>query len=219
MKRCVLVCVLLLTAVPLWAGYGLSNVVTRQIQRAQAFEEAADSVVTAPEVQQVAQKEPPAQAAALATGYPYTIHLSSWRDRGEALREMEKLSSRLDMLFVTKIDLGAPGIWYRVDHGIFPTIKDAVARLRDLKSRGVIDQGAFVGSSVGMAIELDTYGSMEEAEEEARELGLSGIAPYIVREGDTVFRLLVGAYPDEKSALPAMEDLRALGYSPILKKR
>jgi septal ring-binding cell division protein DamX len=219
MKRCVLVCVLLLTAVPLWAGYGLSNVVTRQIQRGPVIEEVTEAAAEMPEVQPAVQEIPPAQPAVSATARPYTIHLSSWRNRDEALREMEEMRSRLDTIFITKIDLGPSGVWYRVDHGMFPTIREAVARIRDLKSRGVIDRGAFVGGEVGLAIELGTYESMEEAREEAQELALSGIAYYIVREGNAVFRLLVGAYNDEKSAVPAMEDLRALGYSPVLKKR
>jgi hypothetical protein len=219
MKRCVLVCVLLLTAVPLWAGYGLSNVVTRQIQRGPVIEEVTEAAAEMPEVQPAVQEIPPAQPAVSATARPYTIHLSSWRNRDEALREMEEMRSRLDTIFITKIDLGPSGVWYRVDHGMFPTIREAVARIRDLKSRGVIDRGAFVGGEVGLAIELGTYESMEEAREEAQELALSGIASYIVREGSAVFRLLVGAYNDEKSAVPAMEDLRALGYSPVLKKR
>lgn len=219
MKRCVLMCVLLLTALPLWAGYGLSNVVTREIQRGPVIEEVAEEPAAMPEVQPAVQEIPPAQPAVSAAARPYTIHLSSWRNRGEALREMEEIRSRLDTIFVTKIDLGPSGVWYRVDHGMFPTIREAVARIRDLKSRGVIDRGAFVGGEVGLAIELGTYESMEEAQEEAQELALSGIASYIVREGNAVFRLLVGAYHDEKSAVPAMEDLRALGYSPVLKKR
>ena len=219
MKRCVLMCVLLLTALPLWAGYGLSNVVTRQIQRGPVIEEVTEAAAEMPEVQPAVQEIPPAQPAVSATARPYTIHLSSWRNRGEALREMEEIRSRLDTIFVTKIDLGPSGVWYRVDHGMFPTIREAVARIRDLKSRGVIDRGAFVGGEVGLTIELGTYESMEEARDEAQELALSGIASYIVREGSAVFRLLVGAYNDEKSAVPAMEDLRALGYSPVLKKR
>lgn len=33
MRRCVLSCVLVLVALPLWAGYGLSNVVKKEIHR------------------------------------------------------------------------------------------------------------------------------------------------------------------------------------------
>lgn len=129
------------------------------------------------------------------------------------------MRSRLDPVYLTKIDLGASGLWYRIDYGLFPTIKEAVARLRELKAKNIIDKGAFVGGEVAFAIEIGAYESMQEAKDEAQELIDQGIVPYIVKESDSLFRLLAGAYPDEKSAAPAVSDLNALGYSPALKKR
>lgn len=215
MKRCVLICALFLMAPPLWAGYDLSNTVTREIHRGPVIEEVQDE----PLKQQTSEKAIAPVSPAKTVYYPYTIHLSSWQDPKEACRQIEKMQSKLDMLFITKIDLGASGVWHRVDHGIFPTIKDAVARLRELKARDVIDKGAFVGGQVPYAIELGTYESVQEANDDARELKDQDMVPYVIREQDTVFRLLLGSYPDEKSAAPAMEDLKALGFDPTLKKR
>ena len=215
MKRCVLICALFLMAAPLWAGYDLSNTVTREIHRAPVIEDVQDE----PLKESAPEKTAAAVSPAKTVYYPYTIHLSSWQDPKEASRQIEKMQAGLDMLFITKIDLGASGIWYRIDHGIFPTIKDAVARLRELKAKNVIDKGAFVGGQVAYAIELGTYESMQEATDDAQELRDLGMVPYVIRERDTVLRLLLGAYPDEKSAAPAMEDLKALGFDPTLKKR
>ena len=215
MKRCVLMWALLLTAQPLWAGYGLSNVVTREIHRGPVIEE-----IQVENTERPALKEPaPKASAAKVVYYPYTIHLSSWQDPREALQQMEKMKTRLDTLYITKIDLGTSGVWHRIDYGLFPNIKDAVSRLRELKSKNIIDKGAFVGGEVPFAIEVGTYESLQEAEDEAKELTDQGIAPYIVKERDSFFRLLCGAYPDETSAAPAVGDLKAMGFSPALKKR
>ncbi len=215
MKRCVLICVLFLTAAPLWAGYDLSNTVTREIHRGPVIEEVRDEPLKEPAPEKTVTAVSPAKTVY----YPYTIHLSSWQDPKEAYRQIEKMQARLDTLFITKVDLGASGVWHRIDHGLFPTIKDAVARLRELKAKKVIDKGAFVGGQVAYAIELGTYESVQEANDDARELKTQGMVPYVVREQDAVFRLLLGAYPDEKSAAPAMEDLKALGFDPTFKKR
>ncbi len=215
MKRCVLICAMYLMAAPLWAGYDLSNTVTREIHRGPVIEEVQDEPLKKPAPEKPAVAVSPAKTVY----YPYTIHLSSWQDPKEAYLQIEKMQSRLDTLFITKIDLGASGVWHRIDHGIFPTIKDAVARLRELKAKNVIDKGAFVGSQVAYAIELGTYESVQEANGDARELKAQGMVPYVIRERNSVFRLLLGAYPDEKSAAPAMEDLKALGFDPIFKKR
>ncbi|HNR52146.1 MAG: Sporulation related domain protein [Deltaproteobacteria bacterium ADurb.BinA179] len=215
MRRCVLSCVLVLVALPLWAGYGLSNVVKKEIHRGPVIEEIPVEQADRPAGQTAA----PAAAPAKTTYYPYTIHLSSWQDQKEATRQIEKMRSRLDPVYLTKIDLGASGLWYRIDYGLFPTIKEAVARLRELKAKNIIDKGAFVGGEVAFAIEIGAYESMQEAKDEAQELIDQGIVPYIVKESDSLFRLLAGAYPDEKSAAPAVSDLNALGYSPALKKR
>ncbi len=215
MKRCVLICVLFLAAAPLWAGYDLSNTVTREIHRGPVIEEVQDEPLKQPAPGKTVAAVSPAKTVF----YPYTIHLSSWQDPKEAYRQIEKMQARLDTLFITKIDLGASGIWHRIDHGLFPTIKDAVARLRELKARNAIDKGAFVGGQVAYGIELGTYESVQEANDEARELKTQGMVPYVIREQDAVFRLLLGAYPDEKSAAPAMEDLKALGFDPTFKKR
>lgn len=215
MKRCVLLCMLFLMASPLWAGYGLSNVVTKEVHRGPVIEE----IPVEPDERPAPEKTAESGSYAKTVYYPYTLHLSSWQDPLEASRELKKMQPRLDTLYITKIDLGASGIWYRIDHGLFPTIRDAVARLRELKAKNAIDKGAFVGGEVAFAIELGTYGSMQEAQEEAQELIEQGIVPYIVKERDSHFRLLAGAYPDDKSAAPAIEDLNALGFSPVVKKR
>ncbi|HHO75427.1 MAG TPA: SPOR domain-containing protein [Deltaproteobacteria bacterium] len=216
MKRLVLICMLTLIALPLWADYGLSNVVTKQINRSS---QAAEPIKMP--VQEVVPKQTakPSVSYTKTVYYPYTIHTSSWQDPSAAKQQVEKIAPKLEKVFITKIDLGAPGIWYRVDYGAFPAIKEAVARLRELVAEKVIEQGAFVGSAVPFAIEVGMYDSLEKTEKVVRELKQNDISTYVLKEDNTIYRLLCGAYPDAKSASPAYNDLKALGFNPKIMKR
>jgi len=216
MKRLVLICIMFSTALPLWADYGLSNVVTKEIHRSSPVGEMNEE----PEQEVVpSQTTPPAVSYTKTLYYPYTIHTSSWQDPLDAIERVEKIRPKLGKVFITKIDLGASGLWYRVDYGIFSTIKEAVVRLRELVAEKSIEQGAFVGSTVPFAIEIGMYDTLEKAEKVAGELEQNDIITYVLKEDDTLYRLLCGAYPDAKSASPAYNDLNALGLHPKIKKR
>ncbi len=203
MKIGILALMLALAASPLWADFGLSNVVTKEIHR-------TVPLLETPAVVRDCKKE---------DFYPYTIHLSSWQAPEDALREREMLELEQEPLFITKINLGDSGVWYRLDYGLFVSIKDAVLRLRSLQGSGSIDKGAFVGGAVPYAVELGMFAEEGEARKEQMRLMGLGIIPYVVRESGMCFRLLVGAYPDMDSAQPIQEDLRALGLKASISKR
>lgn len=218
MRQFILVCILTLTALPLQAQWGLSNVVTKEIHRSPSLpadppvaEENPAPAVTKQDVQQISYTK--------TTNYPYTIHLSSFETPQEAARQAVKMKSKLDTVFVTKIDLGEAGIWYRMDYGAFPTIKDAVLKLQELKNKGIVDKGTFVGGSVPYTIEIGMYNSMKDAQSKAQKLAGKGVISYVIKEREDIYRLLAGAYPNEKSAAPAMNDLMAMNLLPTLKKR
>lgn len=226
MRRLVLLVVwFCLASLPVRADYGLSNVVERQIDRAQATGQGIPvppDEMTPPAQEQAQpgkkQQEAPVQYKK-SVFYPYTIHISSWQSKKDALSHQKRQAQSLDPVFVTKIDLGATGIWFRVDYGIFTNQKEANDRMNDLKAQGLIDQESFIGSAVPYAIELGVFPDRAGASDEARRLREKGVVPYIMKETATVFRLLAGAYPGKKSAGPALEDLVALGLQPKITKR
>ena len=220
MKRLILVCILSLIALPLWADYGLSNVVTKEIHRTDVVEETPEEAVEEPAPKPQVQENAPQAVPYTKTAYfPYTIHMSSWQDPQAALEQSRQMQSSLGTVFITKIDLSSSGVWYRVDYGVFHTIKDAVTKLRELVANKVIEKGAFVGSQVPYAIEIGMYDTENKAKEAARDLDQKGIMSYVLKETDGLYRLLVGAYPDTKSAIPAYNDLKELGLTPTMKKR
>ncbi len=226
MKHSILICLFVLMALPVRADFGLSNMVRKEIHHTPGIQ---DSVPEPPAQKQDAQMQmkalPQAQPKAQeipfakARHYPYTIHLASWQDQNDAMRQYERMRSRMEPLFITKIDLGPSGIWYRLDFGVFPTIKEAVLKLQEMKSRGLVDKGAFVGGSVPYAIEIGFFRSRQEAQARLKYLADKGVVTYAVKERDDLYRLLAGAYPDEQSSSAAMKDLAAMNLNPAVKKR
>lgn len=193
----------LIIALPAHADFGLSNTVEKEIHRP-----AADATAVTPSA-----------ACPKEEFYPYTIHLSSWPDPRSAMDQIEKQEKSVGPLFMTKIDLGNSGIWYRVDFGAFPSIKEAVMKLRELQKKRIIDKGAFVGRAAPYTLQLGQYPKADTATGQVRTLRRQGIMAYVISETPTCHRLLVGAYPDMESARLMHDDLRALGLSPSVTKR
>ncbi|HPC46963.1 MAG TPA: SPOR domain-containing protein [Deltaproteobacteria bacterium] len=223
-----------------WADYGLSNVVQKRIDRNAAQTQGTPSQKAA--AQETAAKTPPAEQAApphpapaaaspepprpakaasyvKTEYYAYTIHVSSWQSKKDALNHHQRLSRQLDPVFVTKIDLGPRGLWYRVDYGAFTNTAQASSRMEELKAMGIIDPASFIGEPVPYAVELGVYADRSRAVSEAGSLLSKGIAAYVIKENAAVYRLLVGAYPDRKSARPVLDDLTTLGIPGKLSQR
>ena len=229
MKSLLLIVVVCLFALPLWAGYGLSNMITKEISR-------ENQPPAAPPLQvpgqvptksiQPAAPEKPLKNVPLAARefkkiifYPYTIHISSWEKSEDVLADYDKKYRKLEMVFITKIDLGQAGIWYRIDYGAFTTFKEADLKMKEMQAKNIIDPGAFIGPSSPYTIELGVFNGKEEALAQAHKLRTKGLIPYIMKEPGNVYRLLAGAYPDKKSAEPAREDLKFMGLQPKITKR
>jgi len=229
-RRLVLmVVVFCLAALPGWADYGLSNVVEKKIDRSQPSEQKlpASPEAMSPSVPAKAPEQTPARKESEEAApsyqktvfYPYTIHISSWQGKKDALNHRMQKAKNLDPVFITKIDLGATGIWYRVDYGAFPSQKDASSRMSDLQSRGIIDAESFIGSAVPYTIELGVFRDKAGASSEADRLMQKGVAAYILKESDSAFRLVAGAYPGQKSAGPSLDDFAAMGLKAKIVKR
>ena len=219
-----------LAALPLWADYGLSNVVTKQVDRniQEKQPAAVPAGTSAPQatpnnnpVQVSPEKVPlnPAPQFKKTAFYPYTIHISSWQDKKDALAQYKQKFQRLSGVFITKIDLEATGVWYRLDVGAFSTMNEANARMKQLQAKGVIDSEAFVGSAVPLTIEIGVYSTKSEALHVADRLYGEGVVPYVMKESGSGFRLLAGAFPSSKSAYPELEDITALGLESKITKR
>jgi cell division protein FtsN len=203
-------------------------VVTEQIDRNQQKEQPPAAL----EKMSVPVQAPRAEAASLdkkptpvvsqfkkSAFYPYTIHMSSWQTKKDAFAQYKQKYQKLDGVFITKIDLGPTGTWYRVDIGAYSTDNEATTRMKDLQDTGVIDTESFIGSNVPYAIELGVLPDRDQAQKMADKLRGVGVVTYIMKESDSAYRVLSGAFPDRKSSEPALNDLAAVGLHAKITKR
>ncbi|MCK7510041.1 MAG: hypothetical protein MZV70_42405 [Desulfobacterales bacterium] len=94
--------------------------------------------------------------------------------------------------FITKIDLGATGIWYRVDvRGLFASQMEAVSRMSDLQDAGHHGHGVLyriqqcpMPSSSGVL--PDRARASGEGGQASRQ---QGVVTYIMKESESAFRL------------------------------
>ena len=210
---------LLLVLIPLclWASYGKSNVLQKEIHRAPLI------------VEPVPQATPQPQAAPTTSTkgcvkksfYPFTIHILSSQNLSDANRSLERLNATLETVFITKTDLGATGIWYRLDYGLFPVAKEAVKKMRELQQKGIIEKGAFIGGPTPYTLELALFDaqSKKQAIQEIKRLEDLGVAGYLIEDSGGCLRVAVGAFPDMKSAKMVHAELLKLGLKPSITKR
>jgi cell division septation protein DedD len=220
--------VFLLVSLPLWADYGLSNVITKHIDRNQQKEQplAAVEKMSAPVPAKSAEPASPDKTPTPAVPqfkksafYPYTIHISSWQTEKDAFAQYQQKYQKLDSVFITKIDLGPTGIWYRIDVGAYSADNEATTQMKDFQDAGVIDTESFIGSSVPYAVELGVLPDRAQAQKTADKLRGKGVVTYIMKESDSAYRVLSGAFPNRKSSEPALNDLAALGLHAKITKR
>jgi len=254
---------------PLWAGYGLSNVVKLGIKPVSAEPAAASPAETKPleptvkapqpptapvakpavvkpasapskpqvnaskiktaaksparphTVQRAPRASRPAAAkpcAVAASGYPFAVHLSSWRDQAQAVQELERLGGRVPQIFITKIDLGPRGVWYRVDCGLAVNREVAEARRRIVMRSGLVDKGSFVGEAP-YTVELAQVDGLEQAHARQAEFRSQEVFTYLIGMGGQRFRVACGAYSDAGSAQAVLNDLAALKIEAKLVRR
>jgi len=228
LKRLILFVVFLLISLPLWADYGLSNVVTQHIDRNQQKEQPF------PSTEKMSVSEPVKGAEPAPVGktptpavpqfkksafYPYTIHISSWKTNKDAFAQYKQKYRKIDGVFITKVDLGPTGIWYRIDVGAYSQDNEAITRMKDLQDAGVIDTESFIGSSVPYTIELGVLPDREQAQKMVDKLRGAGVVTYVMKESDSAYRVLCGAFPNRNSSEPALNDLSALGLHAKITKR
>jgi cell division septation protein DedD len=91
--------------------------------------------------------------------------------------------------------------------------------MKDYQDKGIIDTESFIGSSVPYTIELGVLPDRDQAQKTADKLRGVGVVTYIMKESDSAYRVLSGAFPNRKSSGPALNDLAALGLHAKITKR
>jgi capsular exopolysaccharide synthesis family protein len=136
--------------------------------------------------------------------YPFSLQLGSFRE----FKEAEKLifASKENGLsaYWSEVEL-ASGVWYRVFVGYFEDRESAESFKRE---HGL--QGAGVRYTKYANL-IDTYSSFHELENKILSLRDLGYSPYVIKDSDNSFRLLVGSHVTREGAEKLFINLKADG--------
>jgi hypothetical protein len=189
------------------AGYGKSNIMEKQIG------------APAPDLSVMAKEVKPAKGPAgtkegipcgNASFHPFAIHLEMNQYNETAQSAASSYGSSIGQTFVSKT-LISNTTWYSVDHGSFTSAKDAVAKMQDLKGKGLIPKDSYVGAPVPYAVEIAAAPTKETALKELSRAKKSGVSVYIIQEAENCFRVMSGAYPNRDTAAYYEKEIRNLG--------
>jgi len=150
--------------------------------------------------------------------YPYTVQVSSGKNRRKCLQEAKKINIKRVPIFTSYAKLPGKGDWYRIFSGFYKTNGEAKKAVSELKRKGFTD--AFV-SKLPYAIQLGIYDSLEDANETIAELQMKGYLPYTMPDGlkNKKYRLLLGAFPNYKKAAEFAERIRKDGFRSMVVDR
>jgi cell division septation protein DedD len=131
--------------------------------------------------------------------YPYTIHISSHRDKQHANRLVTKLRKEGTLAFTSFVNIPSKGDWYRVFISYYGTLEEAQDAALKFKS-----QKAFYAKVVKKpyAIQVGLFNSDQELKKVESDLWAKGYTPYGIPnkryKGGT--RLFIGAFDSKKDA-------------------
>ena len=150
---------------------------------------------------------PPERARTERAFAPFSILLSSSRDRQNALADL--LHYRRDGLtpYVVQTDLGDKGTWWRTLSGSFKSLDEAS------HAKKAINVADAVVVKTPFANLVGAYPSEAGAGEMAARLSRLGHFPYTVKGPKNSVQLVVGAFPTKPAAEKLQRELAAQGIA------
>ncbi len=138
--------------------------------------------------------------------YPFSLQVGAFRDLKKADKLIFTYKEKGLSAYRTEVEL-ADGIWYRVFVGYFEDRESAerFKKERDLQEAGV--------KYTKYAILIDTYSSYRELESKILSLRNLGYSPYVIKDSDKSFRLLVGSYVTKENAEKQHDNLTSDGIA------
>ena len=140
--------------------------------------------------------------------HPYVIHMSSFRDRESALKEVNYYRKKGYSTYDVSFRLGDRGIWYRVLIDRFSTKGETQEFARAITKEGHADYAKEL--DLPYAIETGIFESHEDAVKELLKLREMGYSPYplmICSSDKCSYQILIGAYGNTSNATPISEEL------------
>jgi len=150
--------------------------------------------------------------------YPYTIQVSSCKNKEASIREAMESRNKGNSGFVSHVYIPGKGDWYRVFIGFYRTVEEAEKAAFELKKQEY--PHAFV-VKMPFAIQIGISSKDEELKKLEVALRSKGYLAYSVldRLYNNKIRLLVGAFRTEKEAAILAKELQREGFKPKVVQR
>jgi hypothetical protein len=150
--------------------------------------------------------------------FPYTIQVSSGKNKEASILEAMESRNKGNSGFVSHVYIPGKGDWYRVFMGFYRTVEEAEKAAVELKKQ--MYPHAFV-VKMPFAIQVGISSKDEELKILEADLRSKGYLAYSVldRLYNNKIRLLVGAFPTEKEAAILTEELQKEGFKPEVVQR
>jgi len=150
--------------------------------------------------------------------YPYTIRVSSYKDREAANQIAIKFRQKGDSMYISygQTKDGTPV--HDVYYGFYRNFEESQMAALALERRHFKNIEMI---KMSYAIQIGVFDSYTDLVQKENELMSKGYLTYSVpdRVDNSNIRLLIGAYPTEKAAEKFVEELTANGFSPVIVKR
>jgi hypothetical protein len=152
-------------------------------------------------------KPEPAPASATRAAYPFSILLSSCREKENALAALSGYRQTGMTPYIVRTDLGGKGIWWRTLTGHYRTLAEATQAKNALKLPDAVVVKTPYANLIGQ------YGSETEAAEAANRVAQKEVFAYVVKGPGPLFQLMAGAFPSQNAAEIHRRELDARGVS------
>lgn len=154
-----------------------------------------------------APKPEPQATSASSAAYPFSILLSSCREKENAIGALSGYRQAGLTPYIVQTDLGGKGVWWRILTGHYRTLAEAAQAKTALNLSNAVVVKTPYANLIGQ------YGSETEAAEAAARVTRKGVFPYLVKGPGASFQLMAGAYSSQKAADTHRRELDARGVS------
>ena len=150
--------------------------------------------------------------------YPYTIQVSSRKNKDISTREAMKIRNKGNFGFVSHAHIPGKGDWYRVFIGCYRSFEEAQQAAIELKEQ---EHPQAIVVKMPFAVQIGVFSSDEELKKVDADLRSKGYVAFSVpdRLDNNKIRLLVGALRTEKEAEILAKELEKEGFESTVVRR
>ncbi|MBI4666771.1 MAG: SPOR domain-containing protein [Nitrospinae bacterium] len=170
------------------------------------YKVSGETAIPAPKSKPVAKDK-----AAVSKNKPFTLHVATFRDKGQAISLVKILRDKGVNAFEMTGPDGSGGTVSRVAVDRFKSAGEAVALAGKLSGQGIARSGRAL--KLPYSVLVNAPAPVAEARAKAAQLAASGVSAYVVADGDKA-AVYSGAYLTEQEAAAAAQEGLPQGSAP-----